>query len=40
MSQIKFTSTLLLKHMKEEDYAPSKAFIEETARRVWAGQST
>ncbi len=34
LSRMKWPRTLLLEHMKEEDYAPSKAFIEETARKV------
>ena len=34
MSRMKWPRTLLLEHMRDEDYAPAKAFIEETARKV------
>jgi len=34
LSRMKWPRTLLLEHMKEEDYAPSKAFIEETAKKA------
>jgi sugar phosphate isomerase/epimerase len=34
MSRMKWPRTLLLEHMKDEDYAPAKGFIEETAKKA------
>jgi sugar phosphate isomerase/epimerase len=34
MSQMKQPRTLLIEHIQNEEYAPAKAFIEETARKV------
>ena len=34
LSRMKWPRTLLIEHIQQEDYAPAKAFIEETARKV------